>query len=518
MKQHGESGDMRQMRWKGRARHVRILLEAGVLFLLLLLAFPAAVGAAQPELEGFEDLNGKTVGMLTGAPFEELIRNKAPDVKQVQYFSSIPDMQMALEGKKIDAYLMNNAVAELALSNDDRLAMFPHSLGDTVFGFAMKKGSAEVSDWQEACAHISEETKQELWKKWTGADDSIKNIPEQNWPGEAGTIHVAAGDTLPPSSYRGEGGELIGFDIEMILLMAKELDVHVVFDGMEFASVMPSVESGKAMLGCGSIVVNDERREVVDFVEYYPASFVLLVRAADESAGTGNGIAGSFYRTFIKDARYKMVLSGLGLTLVTTVFSGILGLLVAFGLVFLRRRNHRVSNRLIALYSSLIAGIPAVVILMVLYFVVFGAVHISAVFVAIIGFSLIFGARAYGVIWNAVGAVDEGQQEAALALGYSPQQAFREIILPQARRIYMPLLQTQLVTLLKETSIAGYITVLELTRVGDLIRSRTMEAFFPLISIALIYYLLTWILSKLISRYELHFKNARKARRIKGVD
>ena len=82
----------------------------------------------------------------------------------------------------------------------------------------------------------------------------------------------------------------------------------------------------------------------------------------------------------------------------------------------------------------------------------------------------------------------------------------------------MPLLQTQLVTLLKETSIAGYITVLELTRAGDLIRSRTMEAFFPLIAVALIYYLLTWLLSRLLNGVGRHFENVRKARRIKGVD
>ena len=108
--------------------------------------------------------------------------------------------------------------------------------------------------------------------------------------------------------------------------------------------------------------------------------------------------------------------------------------------------------------------------------------------------------------------------EAALSLGYTERDAFREIIFPQARPVYLPLLQAQFVNLLKETSIAGYITVVELTRAGDLIRSRTMEAFFPLIAIALIYLLLTWLLTKAVGLIDLYFERKRESRRIEGVD
>ena len=168
-----------------------------------------------------------------------------------------------------------------------------------------------------------------------------------------------------------------------------------------------------------------------------------------------------------------MILSGLGVTVTISIAAGILGILLAFGLVFLRHRSRKVFNKLIEIYSRLIAGIPAVVILMVLYYIVFGAVNLPAVIVAIVGFALIFGARAYGVIWNAVCAVDPGQREAALALGYTENLAFRDIILPQSKDYYLPLLQAQFVTMVKETSIVGYITALDLTRAGDLIRSRT---------------------------------------------
>ena len=175
-------------------------------------------------------------------------------------------------------------------------------------------------------------------------------------------------------------------------------------------------------------------------------------------------------------------------------------------------------NGIIRVYTSLVAGIPAVVILMILYYIVLNALNLSAVPVAVIGFTLIFAARAYEVIWNAVVAVDPGQREAALALGFTENKAFREIILPQSKSMYFNLLKGQFITLVKETSMAGYITVLELTRAGDLIRSRTMEAFFPLIAVAIIYFLLTRIFVWIINMIQKSFDRKHNSRKVKGVD
>ena len=493
------------------------------LALCLFLVIPGTAAAdemSKPEYTKFSDLDGKTVGMLTGAPFEDLIRSQAPGVKEFQYFGAKADMQMALKNGKIDAMLLNNAVGVLTANNYHELALFPEPLGETDFGFAFNKGSVERSKWQDAFDKIPEADRQDMWDKWTDTDESVKTVPEQTWEGKNGTVRVASCDGLPPMSYRGDKGELIGYDIEMILLIAKELDVHVIFEGMEFSSVMPSVASGKALLGNGSIVISDERKEAFDFVPYCPAQYVLMVRAAKDQprAGIWSNLKTSFYKTFIKDSRYQMILSGLGLTILIGVLAGILGLLLGLALVFVRNRNRRGVNRAISAYTGLVAGIPAVVILMVLYYIVFGKVHIPAVIVAVIGFTLIFGARVFGIIWNTVGAIDPGQREAALALGYTEKQAFREVIMPQAHPLCMPVVLSQFVSLMKETSVAGFITVLELTRAGDLIRSRTMQAFFPLITVALIYFILTRILIRLVKLLNQRLDKKRRDRMIKGVD
>ena len=260
---------------------------------IMICLLPAAVSAAPdqgpiPEYTEFEQLSGCNIGMITGAPFEELVRSKIPDAGPVLYYNSPADLVTALKAGKVEAYFNSNAVGSLQVNQDSSLAIFPHSLGETNFGFAFKKNSKERQRWERAFSTISEEEKQKIWKKWTGADESAKVLPEQDWPGTAGTVRVAACDTLPPMSYRGPGGKLVGFDIEIILRMAKELDVHVEFKGMEFSAVLPSVESGMAPMGTGSIVVSAERKEVVDFIEYHPASYVLVVRSlGNEETGVG---------------------------------------------------------------------------------------------------------------------------------------------------------------------------------------------------------------------------------------
>ena len=233
------------------------------------------VDASQPEMAEFTDLKGKTVSMLTGAPFEELVKSKEPGVKQFTNFNNTPDMLLALKDEKTDAVLSNNAIATLAVNRTPGLCLFPKNLQDGVFGFAFEKGGDLRAEWQAAYDTISEETKNEVWKKWTGSDESVKKLPEQDWPGTNGTVRVAACDTLEPMSYAGDGGSVIGFDIEILCLMAKELDVHLEITGMDFSAVMAAVQAGKADIGTGSIIATDERRESVDFVEYFPSVAVV---------------------------------------------------------------------------------------------------------------------------------------------------------------------------------------------------------------------------------------------------
>ena len=505
------------------------MLALAMLLMSLLAACDSQAGEenapAGPEFTTFSDLNGKTVSMLNGAPFEELVKSKAPDVAEFTFYSNNPDMILALKSGKTDAALNNNAIVSLAVNRNPDLAMFPQSLKDSVFGFAFAKGSPEREKWQAAYEKISEETKQALWDKWTGSDESAKALPAQDWPGKNGTVLAAVCDTLEPMSYVGEGGELRGFDVEMILLISKELDVHVMFTGMEFSAILSYVQSGKALLGAGSIIVTDERRQAVDFVEYYPASFELMVRRVNAQGAAQGGlgsflasIPASFEKTFIRENRWQFFLQGIGTTMLITVLSILFGTAVGFVTFLLCRNGNPIANGITRFFVWLVEGMPVVVLLMILYYVIFGKVNVSGTFVSIIGFTLVFGAATYNMVRGGVATVDKGQTEAAYSLGYTDRKAFFRVVLPQALPHIMPTYKGQITALIKATAIVGYVAVQDLTKMGDIIRSRTLEAFFPLIAVAVIYFALAAILTLIVNKLEQCFDPKKRRSLLKGVN
>ena len=289
-------------------RKVLMTLLAGLLLLGAFYAQSVFAGekdqteqvGSPPVYTTFDDLGDKTFGLLIGAPFEELIKSKVGTVKKFEYFNSVADMQLALLDHKIDGYLTSNAVADLQASQDSRVAVFPEAFATSNYGFAFRKKDPAVKDWQAAVDGISDETKASLWKKWTAADDSDKTLPKQDWPGKNGTIIVASCDTIPPMSYGGEDDQLTGFDIEILLMVAKEMDVHLKFEGMDFSALMAYVQAGKARIANGGIIVTDERKKTMDFVEYEPAAFTMVVLADEDAANISfwQGLKESFRRTF----------------------------------------------------------------------------------------------------------------------------------------------------------------------------------------------------------------------------
>ena len=480
------------------------------------------VQTSDAEFQTFEELNGKTISMLTGAPFENLISSKVSNVKEFTYFQSSPDMMLAIREKKTDAGLMNNAIADLVANRDPKLTVFPEHLGETAFGLAFAKGDKRCAEWQKVYDSFPDETKEELWKKWTGADDSIKKLPVQDWPGKNGTVNVAACDTVEPMSYMGQNGEMLGLDVETILLIAKELDIHVNITPMDFSAVLSAIGAGKADIGCGSIVITDERKESMDFLEYQPAAFVFVVRTKEAGITDNSFMAGikeSFKKTFIRENRYKLFIDGIITTIIITVLSILFGTVLGFLIFMLCRRDNPAANKIAGFFVWFVQGMPVVVLLMILYYVVFAKFDISGTAVAVIAFTLVFGFGVFGMLKMGVGAIDKGQMEAALSLGYSDIRSFFRIILPQAIPHFLPAYKGEVVALVKATAIVGYIAVQDLTKMGDIVRGRTYEAFFPLIAVAVIYFILGGFLTFIVGRLEILINPKRRKREevLKGV-
>ena len=206
----------------------------------------------------------------------------------------------------------------------------------------------------------------------------------------------------------------------------------------------------------------------------------------------------SFDRTFIRENRWKLVLSGLKITVIITLFSALAGTLLAFPVWLLRSAGNKVAGFCGKIFISLMQGTPILVLLMVLYYLVFASANINAIVVAIISFSLNFAAYAGEMLRAGIDSVPKGQREAALALGFNRRQTFIKVVLPQALRQILPVYRGEFINMLKSTSIVGFIAIQDLTKVSDIIRSRTYEAFFPLIATALIYFATAWILASFL--------------------
>ena len=181
--------------------------------------------------------------------------------------------------------------------------------------------------------------------------------------------------------------------------------------------------------------------------------------------------------------------------MIITVMSILFGTILGFIVYLSCRGGNMLANFMTRFFVWLIKGMPMVVLLMILYYIIFGNVDIAGIWVAVIAFSLTFGAGVYGMLVSGVNALDKGQLEAAYALGFTDRRAFFTIILPQAALHFMPSYKAEVVALIKATAIVGYIAVQDLTKMGDIVRSRTYEAFFPLIAVAVIYFILAGMLN-----------------------
>lgn len=496
------------------------------LFAAIALAFAIAptlayAGEASPEYQTLDELSGKRIAYVNGSVYNQAVQNRVEGTSE-EFYPSLAECVAAVEAGKADAAVQLSYCCQLAVNRrPGTVALMPDPVVDVSEGFFFPRGSSLTGQFNDVIKRFSEDgTLKELEEKWVAADESGKILPEQDWDAPNGTLRFATSGVIEPFSYVGQGGQPKGYDVELALLIARELGYHLEVTTIPMDSIFAAVDTGKADFG-GTLTNTPERAAVCDFSEpVMPTTISVIVKSKESSefAGPFGGIANSFQKTFVEENRWMLILSGLGVTILISVCAGVLGLLLGYATVLARRSGVRWVGRLVDGYQALMGRIPIVVVLMLLYYVVFGSVDVAGELVAVIAFTLAFGAIAGATMWTAVKGVDAIQEETGLALGYTRREVFSKIIFPQARQQFTPQLMGQFVNLVKDTAIVGYISVTDLTRASDLIRARTMDAFFPLITTAIIYFLfcmlLAWVLRMITARLDV----TNRPREIQGVD
>ena len=211
------------------------------------------------------------------------------------------------------------------------------------------------------------------------------------------------------------------------------------------------------------------------------------------------------YETFIETCYYNLLLEGFGNTILITLGALVIGVVIGMIIAVVKYFAEDVPALkplafLCDFYVTAIRGIPVVVLLLIFYFIVMASA--DGITVAILTFGINSGAYMAELIRSGINAVDKGQMEAGRSLGMSKLQATGKIILPQALRYILPAIGNELIALLKETAVAGYVAVVDLTRAGNLIRNNTYDAVNPLMSVAIIYLALVVLLTQLLKVVE----------------
>ena len=222
-----------------------------------------------------------------------------------------------------------------------------------------------------------------------------------------------------------------------------------------------------------------------------------------------SGLAQSFESTFITDDRWLQLLSGLGVTVLITLVAAAIGIVLGFLIAMVRSTYDmqlqgrkcmkpsdyvlKVLNFICNFYITVIRGTPVVIQLMIMYFIVFASSR-EGIVAAFLSFGMNSAAYVAEIVRSGIMSIDKGQFEASRSLGFNYRDTMTLVILPQAFKNILPALGNEFIVLVKETSVAGYVALQDLTYIGNYIRSRTYEAFFPLITIALIYLIIVLIL------------------------
>ena len=462
---------------------------------------------------------GTRLGILTGSVFDALTQEAFPDA-ELAYYNNIPDMAYSVTTGQLDAFMVDEPVARYMELEYPAVTHIPELLSETDYAIAFPKTEAgarlrdQMNEFMAALE--SDGTLAEIDEIWFGSDESKKVIDLSGLTGESGVLQLATNTENPPFSYLYDG-EIVGYEIDIVARFCAAHGYGLEIHNMDFAALIPGLGE-RYDLAASCIAVTEERAESVHFSDPgYSGGTVMMVRGTEEEKGFWASLAESFEKTFIRENRWKLIVQGIGTTVLISLLATILGSILGFGLCLLKLSGNSLAKGFAQVYIRVLQGTPMVVLLMILFYLVFAGSGLDGVWVAVVGFGLNLAAYVCEMIRTGIQSVDRGQTEAALALGYTRTRAFLQIVMPQAARQFLPVFKGEFISLIKMTSVVGYIAVQDLTKMSDIIRSRTYEAFFPLISTAVIYFLIAWLLTSLLKPIERRVEPNRRHRGVKGV-
>ena len=456
-------------------------------------------------ISSLDDLKNKKIGVMLGSTHDAFAHKRYPEAEILQY-KGPSDVVLGVKSGKVDVGIYNSVGLVEILKIHSDLDSIDKPFEFSPVGFGFNKNNTELhSQFNTFFKTIKENgVYDEMIERWTKKEGS--QMPKIDTPNKNGLLiagHVSDAG-LPFVTVK--NNEYIGMNIELAKRFAAYLGKDIRFDDMDFGGLIPSLTTGKIDLIAVTLMFTEERKQKINFGEpYYEigmSAFALKKNIAalnqdkNETHNTTflKSILNSFQNNIIQEKRYLLLWDGLKTTVIISLLATIFGSILGGVICFLRMSKNLFLYIPAKVYISIFRGTPVLVILMIIFYVVFASTNINPIFVATIAFGLNCAAYASEIFRSGIEGIEKGQMEAGIAMGFNKLKTFIYIILPQTIRRILPVYKGEIITLVKMTSIVGYIAVQDLTKASDIIRSRTFDAFFPLIMIAVLYFLISFIL------------------------
>ncbi len=478
------------------------------LFLLLVLA-ALMTGCGKKEErfipKSLAELRGHTVAANSGTTQEKIAR-MVTEKENVQCLPGGLDALVALDAGQCDVALIerNNMFSD----DFQRMAVeeaFTDSTTQEPLATALRKDDvllqsefAQFFDSLETSGRLAEIKSR--WLNPLNTDNLKKMVIRESQVPKTGkrVLRLGSDFSYPPYTIT-INNEKTGYETELWQRFCIAKGYGLICDVYTFDGLLPALQTGKIDIIAAGMSVTPDREKMVAFApadDYSVTTCLIRKEEADDGKSFFASVAESFDRSLIQQNRYEMIIDGFWTTIWLFFGSLIIGIILGAFISYMQMSNYAAVRIIANAYIDLMRNIPILVLLLVMYYIILAGSGLSAMAVAIIASAMNFGAYIAVMFTTGIQAVDRGQKEAGLAMGYSPFQTFVYIIAPQAAKHIIPVFQGEAISLLKGTSIVGYISIVDLTKASDLIRNASFEAFFPLIFVTVIYFVLAWMLGK----------------------
>lgn len=464
-------------------------------------------------LTSVADLEDKRIAVQLGTVYDLYATKTFPKATILQY-PTFQEVTLSVSTGKADAGLSDiDVLNEVMRANPDLV-----TLGPPIFKSPVAAGFRKTDGDRRAAfnAFLTKIRQNGVWAdmadRWMTKRD--QKMPELPKGATRGTLIVGTSSGGFPFAAV-QNNELAGFDIELARRFGADIGAEVRFVDQDFAAHIAALVSGKIDVILASMFDTEERRQRIDFSAPYfeQDSYAFTVKANAAPAGGAAAAApptpsfiervrASFRSNILVERRYLLIWDGLKTTAIIAVLATLFGTALGALVCFMRMSPLAVLRVPARLYIDIVRGLPVLVLLMLIFYVVFASVNINPILVAVLAFGMNFAAYVSEMFRSGIESIDRGQSEAGVAMGFTRAQTFRFIVLPQMIQRILPVYKGEFISMVKMTSIVGYIAVQDVTKAGDIIRSRTFDPFFPLIMVAVLYFVIAWVLMQALEYLE----------------